>query len=103
MEDDDAPASVFGSGADGDEHRGLKVALQCRGRRSGRQGGWGKAGAAAIKAVGVEEPEQRRAKEEVGRRFLLGSAETAAMREMEAAWRCGRPASGSEADVDASD
>uniref|UniRef100_I1PK94 Uncharacterized protein n=1 Tax=Oryza glaberrima TaxID=4538 RepID=I1PK94_ORYGL len=51
-------------GADGDEHRGLKVALQCRGRRSGRQGGWGKAGAAVIKAVGVEEPEQRRAKEE---------------------------------------
>lgn len=37
-----------------------------RGRRPGRRGGWGKAGAAATEAVGVEEPEQRRAKVEGG-------------------------------------
>uniref|UniRef100_A0A0E0DCN8 Uncharacterized protein n=1 Tax=Oryza meridionalis TaxID=40149 RepID=A0A0E0DCN8_9ORYZ len=69
VEDDDAPASAFSSGADADEHRGLKVALQCRGRRSGRRGGWGKASAAATEAVGMEEPERHRAKDEVGRRL----------------------------------
>lgn len=68
-EDNDAPASVSGSSADTDEHRGLKVALRHRGRRSGRQGGWGKASAAVMEAVRLEEPERRRAKEEVGRRL----------------------------------
>uniref|UniRef100_A0A0E0G5D2 Uncharacterized protein n=1 Tax=Oryza nivara TaxID=4536 RepID=A0A0E0G5D2_ORYNI len=68
-EDNDAPASVSSSSADADEHRGLKVALRHRGRRSGRQGGWGKASAAVMEAVRLEEPERRRAKEEVGRRL----------------------------------
>uniref|UniRef100_A0A0E0CJK5 DUF834 domain-containing protein n=1 Tax=Oryza meridionalis TaxID=40149 RepID=A0A0E0CJK5_9ORYZ len=45
------------------------VALRYRGRRSRRQGGWGKAGAVAMEAVRVEESERRRAKEEVGRRL----------------------------------